>query len=196
MAIDHNERRDRIAEVAIEIIAQEGLEAATIRRIAAEMGASIRVITHYFADKDELLFSVYRTMAEQGQTRIMEAIASDPADLMAGLLAMTAMDKSAFQRWRVYVSFWDRAARDPVFAAEQHKWVEHTIDTVAGMISARHGAVAEVRSIALRLLAFVQGISVQRLCSPASWSPQEIEAAIAQQVAVLLSTDIAKPLGT
>jgi len=186
MTVDHDERRDRIAEVAIEIIAHEGLEATTIRRIAAEMGASIRVITHYFADKDELLLTVYRLMALQGQERIAEAVAADPADLVAGLVAMTAADESTFQRWRVYVSFWDRAARDPVFAAEQRRWVEHTIDIVGGMIEARNGKVPEIRALSLRLLAFVQGISVQRLCSPSSWSQEEIGRAIEQQVASLL----------
>jgi AcrR family transcriptional regulator len=192
MTVDHDKRRDRIAEVALEIIAREGLEAATIRRIAAEMGASIRVITHYFSDKDELLLAVYRLMALQGQQRIADAIVAEPASLVAGLLAMTAADESTFQRWRVYVSFWDRAARDPVFAAEQRMWVERTIDIVGNMIEARNGRVPEIRSLSLRLLAFVQGISVQRLCCPSSWSQEEIRRAIEQQVASLLDpADIA-----
>jgi AcrR family transcriptional regulator len=186
MTVDHEERRERIAEVAIELIAREGLEAATLRRIAAEMGASIRVITHYFADKDALLFSIYHAMAVQGQDRIAEAIAADPADLVAGLVAMTAIDESAFQRWRVYVSFWDRATRDPIFADEQRKWIERTLATVTAMIEAHSGKIPGVRSLSMQLVALVQGISVQRLCDPASWSPAAIEAALARQVASLL----------
>ena len=186
MAVDHDERRRRIAEVAIDIIAREGLDAATIRRIASEIGASLRAITHYFADKDELLLAAYRIMALQGERRVRDAVSHDPADLVGGLTAMTAADDGAFQHWRVYVSFWDRAARDPVFAAEQRVWIEHARRRVVGMIEAGHGARSDAPGIAMQLLAFVQGVSVQRLCDPSSWSRAEIEAALRRQVAALL----------
>ena len=186
MAVDHDERRRRIAEVAIDIIAREGLDAATIRRIASEMGASIRAITHYFADKDELLLAAYRIMALQGESRVREAVSHDPADLVGGLAAMTAMDDGAFHHWRVYVSFWDRAARDPVFAAEQRVWIENALKRVIRMIAARGGPQEDAREIALQLLAFVQGVSVQRLCDPESWSRPAIENALRRQVDVLL----------
>lgn len=186
MAVDHDERRQRIAEVAIDIIAREGLDAATIRRMAAEMGASIRVITHYFADKDELLLAAYRIMAGQGEARVAEICARDPADLVGALTAMTAVDDGAFGHWRVYVSFWDRAARDPVFAAEQRTWIDNALDRVAAIIAAHSGPRDDAREIAQQLIAFVQGVSVQRLCDPESWSRPAIEAAIRRQVAALL----------
>src|SRR5262249_2677813 len=122
--VDHEERRREIAEVAMDLIAREGLDTTTLGRIAKEMGASIRVVTHYFADKDSLLFFVYRLMALQGQAHLAEVLARDPADLAGALTALSGGDEATLRRWRVYVAFWDKAARSPQFAAEQRLWIE------------------------------------------------------------------------
>src|SRR5262245_11172531 len=97
--VDHDERRGEIAEVAMELIAREGLEATTLNRIAGEMGASIRVITHYFADKDTLLLWVYRMMAEQGQQHLAEVLARSPNDLAAMLISLSGGDEATLKRW-------------------------------------------------------------------------------------------------
>ena len=49
----------KIAEVAVEVIACEGMDAATVRNIAARAGYSTTIITHYFNDKDELLLLLH-----------------------------------------------------------------------------------------------------------------------------------------
>ena len=72
LAVDHDERRRRIAQVTVAVISQEGLEAATIRRIAAELGGPTKIITHYFADKQEMLVWAYRSLSEQGQHYVNE----------------------------------------------------------------------------------------------------------------------------
>jgi hypothetical protein len=46
MALDHDKRRRDIAWITIDVIAREGLEAATIRLIAAEAGCNTTAITH------------------------------------------------------------------------------------------------------------------------------------------------------
>ena len=47
--------RDEVKEATIRVIATEGVPAVTIRRVAREVGRSTSAITHYFADRDELL---------------------------------------------------------------------------------------------------------------------------------------------
>jgi len=66
MPVSHDDHRRHIADVTVGIIAREGLEAATVRRIAAEVGCSTTVITHYFSDKHELLLWTYRLLGEFG----------------------------------------------------------------------------------------------------------------------------------
>ena len=180
--VDHEERRRKIAEVAMDLIARIGLEATTLDRIAKEMGASIRIITHYFPDKDTLLLWVYRAMALQGQHPIQDVIAHDPADLPGALMALCGGDEATLNRWRVYVAFWDKAARSPQFAAEQQLWIERTLATISEIIIARTSSAASVRQLAMELISLVYGMSVQRMLDPESWTPKAIASVIERRV--------------
>ena len=180
--VNHDERRGEIAKVAMDLIAREGLEATTLNRIAKEMGASIRIITHYFADKDSLLLWVYQIMALQGQTPILEIISRDPKDLAGVLTALCGGDDATLKRWRVYVAFWDKAARSARFAAEQRLWIERTLATISDVIVARTGNAANVRQVATELISLVYGMSVQRTLDVESWTPEAIASVIERKV--------------
>jgi AcrR family transcriptional regulator len=186
LAVDHDERRRRIAEVTVDVIAREGLEAATIRRIAAELGGPTKIITHYFADKQELLVWAYRSLAEQHERYLTEVIARDPTDIVAALMAMTAVDESHAQLWRVYVAFWDRAARDPFFAELQRMQIDLALKRIAEIIRARNGEREDVESVSQRLNALVQGISLLAMAEKERWTPERTRDTLAAEVDVLL----------
>ena len=181
--VDHEERRREIAEVAMDLIAREGLEATTLNRIAGEMGASIRVITHYFADKDTLLLWVYRLMADQGHEHLSEVLRRDPVDLVGALISLCGGDEPTLKRWRVYVAFWDKATRNPQLASQQQFWIERTLETICGVIVARAGKHCdEVRPLAMELISLVYGISIQRMLNPDSWTAEMIVTTIERSV--------------
>ena len=119
--LDQDARRREIAHIAMDLIAREGLEAATVRRIAAEVGFSTTIVTHYFADKQELLLWAYRAVDEWARERFDEAMASEPVDLAAYLLSMCAVRDADRVNWRPLLGIWDRALRDPAFAAFARK---------------------------------------------------------------------------
>ena len=52
--------RDAIASVAVRIADTEGLDALSMRRLAAELGAGTMTLYHYVHTKDELLALVDR----------------------------------------------------------------------------------------------------------------------------------------
>ncbi|MGB8363121.1 MAG: TetR/AcrR family transcriptional regulator [Rhizomicrobium sp.] len=185
--IDHDERRRRIAEVAVDVIAREGLESATIRRIAAELKGPTKLVTHYFTDKQQLLIWTYRSLAEQGERYIEEVVARDPADLLGSLFAMTPMDEHKTQLWRVYVAFWDWASRDPVIAELQRKYINLTVLRIAEMVRALTGDTHDLESVSERLNAVVQGISIQALMDKERWSAQRIRSRLADEVAAALA---------
>ena len=64
--------RDEVKEATIRVIATEGVPAVTIRRVAREVGRSTSAITHYFADRDELL----REAVSESLTQMQEQIES------------------------------------------------------------------------------------------------------------------------
>jgi AcrR family transcriptional regulator len=108
-----DERRHRIAEVAANVIAREGLEAATVRHIAAEVGFSTTIVTHYFADKHELLRCAYQFVANHGFRRLDQLLARNPGDLVGSLVSLAPMDDEMRRGWGVYIAFWEMAKRDP-----------------------------------------------------------------------------------
>jgi AcrR family transcriptional regulator len=186
MAIDHAERREKIAEIAARVIARNGLEAATVRRIAAEVGFSTTIVTHYFANKEELLLHAFRFVARQSGERLDRVVTHDPADLVGALLALTAVDESSYLGWRVYVSFWERAKFDPVFAAEQRAGIDNALKRIGIVARNRFGERDDLGAAVQMLITVVHGISVQALFDPNSWPPDRVQTVLSRSIEMAL----------
>lgn len=53
--VDHQERRQTIAAAIVRLVAAKGVEAASLRAVAAEAGVSMGAVQHYFTSKDQML---------------------------------------------------------------------------------------------------------------------------------------------
>jgi TetR/AcrR family transcriptional regulator, transcriptional repressor of bet genes len=53
--VDREERRREIAAAVLRLVATRGVEAASLRAVAAEAGVSMGAVQHYFTAKDEML---------------------------------------------------------------------------------------------------------------------------------------------
>lgn len=53
--VDHEERKIKIAEATWKLIVEQGIEQATVRKIAQESGLSVGALRHYFTTQSELL---------------------------------------------------------------------------------------------------------------------------------------------
>ena len=74
--VDHQQRRDDIAQATFELIARNGLMNASVRAVADYSGYSAGSIRHYFPVHDELLRYVSSYLTRQIGNRI-SAIAQD-----------------------------------------------------------------------------------------------------------------------
>ncbi|MBN9375505.1 MAG: TetR family transcriptional regulator [Cellulomonas sp.] len=59
------ERREQLVEAAIAVASREGIDAATVRAVAAEAGVSLGVVHYCFQDKDELLSAMAHEITRQ-----------------------------------------------------------------------------------------------------------------------------------
>lgn len=184
--MDHPKRRREIAQVALGVVAREGLEAATIRRIAQELGCSTKVVTHYFPSKKDLLLSAFAALADEGHARADAAFARDPASIVDVLMTMVASDEDGMRRWRIYLAFWEWAAREPDALAEQRRHMAHAIGRTTAMLEGQGVPAGRAGFLADLLNAFVQGISVQAVLDPERWPVARVREAIVQQAAYLL----------
>src|SRR5579864_1330854 len=184
--LNHDERRHKIAEVVIDVIAREGLDAATVRRIAAEVGFSTTVVTHYFSDKHDLLLSAYHILGEIAGERFQRIFARDPADLVGYLLSLSAADPADLPYWRTFIAIWDRSLRDPDFAAELRSWIDTALMRIQAFIKVLDPGCPDAERIARRLIALVHGLSAQLLFYPQSWSSTAVRQALTSEVELLL----------
>jgi AcrR family transcriptional regulator len=184
--VDHDARRRRIAEITIDVIAREGLEAATIRRIAAELNGPTKLVTHYFSDKHELLVWVYQTLTELHRGNVDQAVAADPTDILDSLFALTPADEVGTKHWRVYLAFWDLATRDPAIAALQRAQINVTIQHISDIVRTRWGDRPDIESVSERFNAIVQGLAIQALMDRDRWPSERIRNRLAEEVDALL----------
>jgi TetR/AcrR family transcriptional repressor of bet genes len=183
MTVDHDKRRQKIAEVTAGVISREGLEAATIRRIASEFAGPTKIITYYFADKQELLRFTWQYLAHQYFDSVM---ACGAGNLVDSLTAMAAGDDQGVLRWRVYAAFVDRATRDPDFAAIQRDHQEVALRLIAQLVLCVEPACKNVEKVSLLLNAMVQGISLQVLVDRERWSGGRVRSALSDFVEIVL----------
>lgn len=90
--ISIQERSHQFVEAAARVIAQEGLTAATTRRIAAEAGAPLAALHYCFRSKDELLDEVYNFLSRD--------YARELEPMPQGLSLEDAVSKHAHRIWR------------------------------------------------------------------------------------------------
>jgi AcrR family transcriptional regulator len=74
--VDHEERRRHLTDALLRIASTRGLQAVSMREVAAEAGVSLRVVQYYFTDKQTLLNSGLAELAARLDRRVKERAAA------------------------------------------------------------------------------------------------------------------------
>ena len=181
--VDHNLRRDEVATLATVLIARGGIDAATVRDIAAAGGYSTKVVSRYFSDKRELLLLVYRAAAERARGRLMAARAARGDDVLACTDALLPLDAERRTDWAVWLAFWGMAVSDQGFSREQRRRVRSTRQFLGAVIenAAAAGELPEdtdAQWLAAELLTAVNGVAVQAMFDPGDWPVERQQAMV------------------
>ncbi|GAA1134425.1 MULTISPECIES: TetR/AcrR family transcriptional regulator [Microbacterium] len=112
--VDHDERRDHIADAAVQVIIRVGFEKLTMREIATEAGYAHGAIARYFPNKQSLLTAAFLRLYTQANDRIHAGIEG-----IRGLAALERVCREILPYSpngplyaRVVISFWDHASQD------------------------------------------------------------------------------------
>lgn len=79
--VDHQQRREHIGDAVLHLIATRGLEAASLRNVAAEAGVSMGTVQHYFSTKQDMIAFALRYNYERSTRRIPKLAAEAPGPL-------------------------------------------------------------------------------------------------------------------
>jgi len=176
--VDHAERRREVLDATWRVIAREGLDAATTRRIAEEAGYSIGVLTHYFQDKEDILVSAHRLAFAQARDRILAATREQQGlqALRAAMHEALPLDEERHLEAQVDVSFLGqtvgndhlREIRSASHAGSRTLWrgfITQAQD--AGEVDQEQDAELLVDEV----LVLVEALSVQAIIDPARMTP-------------------------
>src|SRR5881398_2006091 len=119
--VDHAERRAELAEVTARQIAAVGIERLRLRDVAKLGGWTTGTVSHYFADKRQLLLATFQAQTETARRRLDDAQRGGADDLDAIVESTLPLDDARMLTWQVWLAFWGAAVGDPELSFEQRK---------------------------------------------------------------------------
>jgi AcrR family transcriptional regulator len=164
------DNRERLIAAGYAILAEKGVEAATVKEIASFAGVSPGLFHYYFKSKDELLLAVLfeagKRFAEQLRQDLQEAmkIQSFPAVALVKAHEVGHKDPAWY---RLRYELFALGLRKPEFLPAVGEYMAKTRQGMTQTIVALTGMdEAQAQSIAMVMLACVDGLALQQLAQP------------------------------
>jgi len=192
--VDHRARRAEIVAAVFRLVAREGAEAVTGRRVAAEAGVSTGALAHYFSDKDELLTAAFTEVVARSHYRV-QALSPDRdvAELLFQMLiAPLPLNDERRTESRVWFAFLDRGLAHKEATAllrtVYSEWRRSISEIIAtGRRTGRFRADLDPHATASSLIATVDGITMQAVVDPEALDPDAQRRLIRSHVEALLA---------
>jgi AcrR family transcriptional regulator len=131
--VDPLERRRSIAQAVFRVTATRGVEAVSLRDVAAEAGVSMGMVQHYFRSKDEMLLFALDHMRDRVAGRLQARLAClpdpTPRDVASAVLTeLLPTDEDSRAEAGVSVAFYSRAAVTPAYALALRQGLRGLLD--------------------------------------------------------------------
>lgn len=119
--VDHDDRKDVLARAVWALVARHGLEAVSMRAVAAQADVSVGRVQYYFASKDDLLLHslsrAHRWMEARINDRVAHTDGTDRDMLITVLDELLGEHPDTAVAIRVHAAYAARAVDDPRMAA-------------------------------------------------------------------------------
>ncbi len=181
-----------IAEAAWQIIEKEGIEKASIRRVAAEAGMSPGALRHYFSTKDEMLLFIIEYYIEEGKKRSdHKEWSKNPLQAVEEvLLELVPIDEEKKIETSVWWIFALRSLTSDALKEKKDEMTDGTYDLANSMIKilTLKGILSESVNADLessRLSALIEGLSFHTLLRPDVYTPEKVKEVISYHLKTL-----------
>jgi TetR/AcrR family transcriptional regulator, transcriptional repressor of bet genes len=168
--VNADRRRAEIAAAAMRAIARRGLAAARISDIAREAGATIGLVNHYFANRDEAIVGALRHATQLMGERIRAVVGGeDPIGTL--LREVLPLDPRRREMWRVWVAFWGAAAAEADSALKREQVTRYRAWTAAIERALRLAGVGagRTRPAAAKIAVIIDGVGLQATLDARAW---------------------------
>lgn len=171
-------RGAHVLRAVVDIIAERGLEAATMRTVAASAGVSLAQVQYYFRSKEELVAAAFRHVTELFDLKLATIDLSGPPRrvLREALELWLPLDEPRARDSRVRLAFSAAATTSPTLKEIAAATDNELRIALARLLdaAAAEGELPEVTDTeteAALLLAVIDGLVVQSLAMPEDTRP-------------------------
>lgn len=168
--VDHEARRQELAEAVWRVILRDGIGGVSIRDVAAEARWSPGALRHYFTSRDELLSFALRLVVDRSMERLLPGPRGrSPREAVRGILGeLLPLDAERRAEAAVWFAFAGQGLVDARIAGELQALFLNTRDLCRRIAHDldRYGNLAPGRDPereAARLHALIDGLALQGL---------------------------------
>lgn len=180
--VDYDHKRKIIVEAAWNIIEKEGIEKASIRRIASEAGMSTGALRHYFSNQDELLLFIMEYFLARGKERSEnKSWSKNPLiAVQETLLELVPVDRDKQTETSVWLVFAIRSLTSVALNTKKDELTEGEYILMEALLEIliKAGYVNKDINIEiekLRLSVVIEGLSIHALLRPDIFTIEKTE---------------------
>jgi len=126
--LDHDHRRQEVAEAAAKLIAERGLECLTTRNLAKELRCSIGVLSHYFENKQQIVLAAFHWADQRIDARVQEAMLRQDLCLdtfIPVIIEGLPITLESDMEWKVRFNLYTHAFTEPDLLLAQREKLDH-----------------------------------------------------------------------
>lgn len=190
-------RREALIAAALDLVAEGGPQAATVRAIADRAGVTPGLIRHYFQTKEDLTRAAYQAVMDRMTADSMAVLAAAPRAPEARLAAFVAaslrppvVDAGALCLW---AGFLHLVQRDPAMREVHRSSYLAYRDRLESLIAAlpRPADAATLRAQAIACNGVIDGLWLEGGALSEAFAPGELERIGVGAVGAILGIDLA-----
>ncbi|WP_460366816.1 TetR/AcrR family transcriptional regulator [Actinocorallia lasiicapitis] len=183
--VDHETRRRELAQALWRVVRRDGVDAVSVRSVAAEAGWSPGALRHYFPDQRELIAAAMRLVTEQVTARIgaLDPEGTRVEKALAYFEQLLPLDRARRTEAEVWFSFVTRARLDPELAAltaSVHAELRAFIASIITQLEIQDPTAAP------RTHALIDGLCLHLLLYPEAVTPQDARAQLRAALTALV----------
>lgn len=188
-------RREALMAAALDLIAEGGPTAATVRAIADRAGVTPGLIRHYFSSKEHLTQEAYRFMMQQMQAdnaAVLDAAPADPSARLAAFVAAALRPPVMTPRQLgLWAGFIHQVQHDPdmaVIHAETYLGYRDLLESLIAALGPNDPT--RLRSLAIACNGVIDGLWLEGCALPAHFPADDLQRIGLAAVGAILGCDL------
>ncbi len=172
--VDHEKRREEIALVACQVVANHGFDQATVARIARAAGYTTGMVAHYYDSKQDIILAALRLILKRIEQRLTRTRPGADTSLTDVLAEALPIDAQRFTECAFWMAFWGQMSADKKLK-KLNAWVHREYMRLYERCFAEHWPEwaewpqASRDQVLGSVATFVNGLTAGAVTSPRDW---------------------------